>query len=145
VTIASNAVVHEEGLRHGGGIGEAGRFHDDAVELVGALHEPCDDAHQIAAHGAADAAVVHLEDFLVRADDEIVVDVGFAEFVDDDRVFPAVVLGEDAVEERGLAGAQIAGQHGDGNLAHVDPRKKARAAARPIPRNAAAPVRCAPT
>ena len=69
---------------------------------------------EVAAHGAADAAVVHLEHFLVGADDEVVVDADLAELVDDDGVLLAVRLGQDAVEQRGLAGAEIAGQHGHG-------------------------------
>ena len=60
---------------------------------------PVDDADQVAAHGAADAAVVHLEHFLVGADDEVVVDADLAELVDDDGVFLAVRLGQDAVEQ----------------------------------------------
>jgi len=39
-----------------------------------------------------------------------------AELVDDDRVFLAVRLGQDAVEKRRLAGAEIAGEHGDRNF-----------------------------
>ena len=75
-----------------------------------------DDPDQIAAHGAADAAIVHFEHFLVGADDEIVVDADFAEFIDDDGELPAMVLGENAVQKRRLAGAEIAGEHGDGNF-----------------------------
>ena len=89
---------------------------DDAVELVAAAHQAADDADQVAAHRAADAAVVHLEHLLVAVHDEVVVDAEFAELVDDDRVFLAVVLAQDPVEQRGLAGAEVAGQHGDGDL-----------------------------
>jgi len=53
---------------------------------------------------------------LVGADHEVVVDADLAELVDDDGVFLAVRLGQDAVEQRGLAGAEIAGQHSDGDL-----------------------------
>ncbi len=67
-----------------------------------------------------DAAVVHLEHFLVGADDEVVVDADLAELVDDHGVALAVRLGEDAVEEGGLAGAEIAGEHGDGILSDMD-------------------------
>src|SRR6202012_538004 len=74
------------------------------------------DADEIAAHGAADAAIVHLEHFLIGADDEVVVDADLAEFVDDHGVFLAVVFRQDTVQQRGLAGAEIAGQHGHGNL-----------------------------
>ena len=111
-----DVVVHEERLRHRRRIGEAGGLDQDAVEAARPLHQPLDDADEVAAHGAADAAVVHLEDFLVGLDDEVVVDADLAELVDDDRVLLAVVLGEDAVEERRLAGAEVAGEHGDGDL-----------------------------
>ncbi len=111
-----HVLVDEEGLRDRRGIGEAGRLDDDGVELALALHQPFDDADQVAAHGAADAAVVHLEHFLVGADDELVVDADLAEFVDDHGVALAVLLGEDAVEQRRLAGAEIAGEHGDGDF-----------------------------
>ena len=116
LVLAPTCLVHEEGLRHRRGVGEAGGLDDDGVELAFAPHEPVDDAHQVAAHGAADAAVVHLEHFLVGVDDELVVDADLAELVDDDGVFLAVRLGQDAVEQRGLAGAEIAGEHGDGDF-----------------------------
>ena len=104
-------LVDEEGLRDRGRIGETGGFHDDRVELAAAAHQALDDADEVAPHRAADAAVVHLEHFLVRADDELVVDADLAELVDDHRELLAVRLGEDAVEERRLAGAEIACQH----------------------------------
>ena len=49
-------------------------------------------------------------------DHQVVVDADLAELVDDHGVFLAVLLGEDAVEEGGLAGAEIAGEHGDGDF-----------------------------
>ena len=107
--------VDEEGLRHGSRIGQSRRLDDNGVELALALHQPVQDAHEVAAHGAADAAIVHLEHFLVGADDEVVVDADLAEFVDDDGVFLAVIFRQDAVQQRRLSGAEIAGQHGHGN------------------------------
>ena len=86
------------------------------VELALAAHEAVENAHQVAAHGAADAAVVHFEHLLVDADDEVVVDADLAEFVDHDGVFLAVRLGEDAVEQGGLAGPEVAGEHGNRDL-----------------------------
>ena len=109
-------VVHEEGLGDGRGVGEAGGLDQDAVEAARPLHQALDDADQVAAHRAADAAVVHLVDLLVGFDDEVVVDADLAELVDHDGVALAVVLAEDAVEERRLAGAEIAGEHRDGDL-----------------------------
>ena len=122
--LGAHVVVHEEGLRHRHRVGEAGGLDDDGVEAAGAAHQALDDADQVAAHRAADAAIVHLVDFLVGFHDQVVVDADLAELVDDHGVALAVVFGEDAVEQRGLAGAEIAGQHGHGNLglrfAHVD-------------------------
>ena len=114
--LAADILVDEEGLRHRRGVGEARGLDDDGVELALAPHQPIDDADQVAAHGAADAAVVHLEHFFVGADDQLVVDADLAELVDDHGVFLAVRLGQDAVEQRGLAGAEIAGEHGDGDF-----------------------------
>ena len=108
--------VDEEGLGDGGRIGETRRLDDDRIEFAAPLHQPLEDADEIAAHGAADAAVVHLEDFLVGADDELVVDADFAELVDDDGIALPVRLGEDAIEQRRLARAEIAGENGDGDF-----------------------------
>src|SRR5215472_2218618 len=114
--LAADIVVHEERLRHRRGVREPRGLDDDGVELALPAHQPVDDAHEVAAHGAADAAVVHLEYFFVGADDEVVVDADLAEFVDDDGVLLPVRLRQNAVEQRRLAGAEIAGEHGDGDL-----------------------------
>ena len=108
-------VVGEKRLRDGTGIGEAGGLDENAVELVLALHETAEDADEIAADGAADAAVVHLEELFVGLDDELVIYADLAEFVFDDGEFLAVLLGEDAIEERGFAGAEETSEDGDGN------------------------------
>ena len=92
---AADVLIHEEGLRHRRRIGEAGGLDDDGVQLVGALHQPADDADQVAAHGAADAPVVHLEDLFVDADDELLIDPDLAELVLDDRDAQPVVLREE--------------------------------------------------
>ena len=111
-----HVLVDEEGLRHRRRIGEPRGLDDDGVELALALHQAVHDAHEVAAHGAADAAIVHLEHFFVGADDQIIVDADLAEFVDDDGVFLAVVFRQDAVQQCGLAGAEIARQHGHRNF-----------------------------
>ena len=112
----SHVLVDKEGLRHRRRISEPGRFDNDSVEPALALHQPLDDADEVAAHSAADAAVVHLEHFFIRADDELIVDADLAELVDHDRVALAVGLAQNSVEKRRLAGAQIAGEDGDGNF-----------------------------
>ena len=111
-----HVLVDEKGLRHRGRVRQSRRLDDDGVELALALHQAVENANEVAAHGAADAAIVHLEHFLVGADDEVVVDADLAEFVDDDGVFLAVVFRQDAVEQRGLAGAEIARQYGHWNF-----------------------------
>jgi hypothetical protein len=114
--LGAHVVVHEKSLRHRHGIGQSGGFDHDGIEPSGAAHEAFNHADQVAAHRAAHAAIVHLVDFLVGFHDQLVVDADFAEFVDDHGVALAVVFGEDAVEQRRLAGTEIAGQHGDGKL-----------------------------
>lgn len=96
------------------GVGEARRLYQDAVEPLAPAHQRLDDADQVPAHRAADAAIVHFEHLLVGIDDEIVIDADLAELVDDDRELLAMRLGEDAVEKRGLSCSEIAGEDGDG-------------------------------
>ena len=117
----AHLLVHEEGLCDWRRVGKARGFDQNAVELALALQQVADDADQIAAHGAANTPIVHFEDFFVGIHDELVVDADVAEFVDDDRVFAAMLLGKQAVEQRRLAGTEIAGQHGHrdgGSLGH---------------------------
>jgi hypothetical protein len=114
--LRADGLVHEEGLRDGRRIRQAGGFDDDGVEFALAAHQAVNDPHQIAAHGAADAAIVHFEYFLIGVHDEVVVNADLAEFIDDDREFLAVRFRQDTVEQRGFAGSEIAGQYGDGNF-----------------------------
>ncbi len=73
-------------------------------------------ARQIAADRAADAAVAHLDDLLGGfLHEDVVVDVFFAELVLDDGDLHAVLFVQDALEQRGFAAAQKAGQDGYGN------------------------------
>src|SRR3546814_12887524 len=61
-------------------------------------------AHQVAAHGAAHAAVAELDDFFLAVlHQQIVVDAFRPELVFDDRHAAAVEFGEDALEQGGLA------------------------------------------
>jgi len=108
--------IDKEGLRHRTGIGQTSRLNDNGIEATFTLHQLRQDADQIATDGATDAAIVHLEHFFIGADDQVVVDADLAELVDDDGVFLAVVFRQNAVEQGRLAGAQIAGQDGDGGL-----------------------------
>ena len=123
-----NFIVHEEGLRDRARIGQAGGFYHHAVELqftLAALFgQIMQRGAQVFADGAADAAVVHLDDVLGDVGHQnLVVDVFFAKLVFDHRNFLTMGLGQHALEQRGLARAQKAGQDGGGDKAHVLPRK----------------------
>src|SRR3990172_7149056 len=125
--VSADILVGEKRLRHGPGVGHAGGLDDDAVELERTLAAPdlqvAEDLDQVAAHRAADAAVVHLDDLLLAVFDDLAVDADLAELVLDHRDALAVVLLEDAVEQRGLARAEKARENGHGNhvfLLHVD-------------------------
>ena len=61
---------------------EGSAHDDDAIKLVLALHEAAEDADEVAADGAADAAVVHLEYLFLRVEllfDERIVDADLTE------------------------------------------------------------------
>jgi hypothetical protein len=111
--LAADVFIDKEGLRHRRRIGEPGGFNDDAVHPYAPPHEAAENADEIAAHSAADAAVVHLEDFFFGIDDQVVVDTDLAEFIDDDGIALAVGLGEDSVQQRRLPGTEITGDDRD--------------------------------
>jgi hypothetical protein len=113
--VALHVLIDEECLRNRPRVGEAGGFDDDAVELVATLHQVAQDADQVAAHGAADAPVVHLEDLFVGIDDEGLIDADLTELVLDHGDALAVVLGEDAIEKGGLARPEKPGEDRDRN------------------------------
>ena len=121
--LVGHLVVHEKGLRHRAGVGQAGGFDHHALEVQLALalsgRQLGQRGAQVVADGAADAAVAHLDDaFAGFGDEDFVVDVFLAEFVFDDGDLLPVRLGQHALQQRGFAGAKKAGQDGGGNLGH---------------------------
>ena len=106
-------IVHKERLSHRPGIGEPGGFHQHVVELVAALVEIVEYPNQVSAHRAADATVRHLEDLLVSVDDERLIDANFPKLVLDHGNAPAVLLGQNPVEQGRLARAEEAGEDGN--------------------------------
>jgi len=114
-----NVLVHEKGLHHRPGVGEAGRLDEDVVELIAALEKIAEDPDQVPAHGAANATVVHFEKLLVGADHQFVIDSDLAEFIFDHGDSEAVFFGEDAVEERGFTSSEEAGEDRDGYARHL--------------------------
>ncbi len=106
--------IGEEGLDDGAGIGETGRLDEDVIELIPALHQIAQDADQIAADGAADAAVVHFKELFFGVDHEFMIDADLAELVLDHGDAQAMIFGENAVEESGFASAEVSGENGHG-------------------------------
>ena len=88
--------------------------------LVARLREGGDFSEQILAQRATDAAVLHLDKLLFGArkpraavGHQSAVDVHLAHVVDDDGDAQALAIVEDVVEQRGFAGPEKSGQHGD--------------------------------
>ena len=119
--VCGDLVLDEERLRDRCRVGEPGGLDDDAIERLGlclaAPTELAKNTHQVTANGAADAAVVHLDDLFGPAvDDQIVIDALFAKLILDDGDALAVAFAQNAVEQRGLAGTEKAGENCDRHL-----------------------------
>ena len=113
-------VVHEKGLGHGAGVGQAGGLDHHALEVEQALallgRQQLQGAAQVLADGAAHAAVAHLDDLLFGVrDQDVVVDVFFTELVFDDGDLLAVRFGQHAFEQGGFARTEETGQEGGGD------------------------------
>mmetsp|Transcript_7911 Transcript_7911/g.32110 ORF Transcript_7911/g.32110 Transcript_7911/m.32110 type:complete len:237 (+) Transcript_7911:616-1326(+) len=117
VQVGLDVLIGKKGLCNGRGVGETGGLNHDCVELLLLTHQAVEDADEVAAHRAADAAVVHLEDLLLRLDHERVVDADLAELVLNHGDPLAMVARQDVVDERGLARAKEARHNRDGDLA----------------------------
>ena len=116
-------IVHEKSLRHGAGVGKPRGLDHHAVErhqpLAALGGQQLQGFAQILADGAADAAVAHLQNLLFGLGlEDVGVDVFLAELVFDHGDLLAVHFGQHALEQRGLAGAEEAGEDGDGNQGH---------------------------
>ena len=58
--------------------------------------------------GLADPApVIHLKDFFIRIDHQFMIDANFTKFINDDRDFFAMFIGEDAIEQSSFACTKI--------------------------------------
>src|SRR5690606_31919872 len=113
--LVAQVIIEEEGLRHRPWIGHAGGFDQGMVEAVATLEQLAQHTDQVAAHRAADAAIAGFEDLLFSADHQLVIHAHFPELVLDHGNALAMLVRKDAVEQRGLARAEKAGQHGDRN------------------------------
>ena len=116
---ASLLIAEGEGLGHRQRLADAGGLDQQVVEAAVA-GQAADLVEQVFAQGAADAAVAHFHQLLfgaVEADvllDGGTVDVDLAHVVDDHRDLAAFAVLQHMVEQGALAGAEKAGQHGNG-------------------------------
>ena len=103
-------VAAQEGHRHRQRIGQAGGLDHQVVDLLGPLQNAINGLQQLAVDRAADAAVAELHRVVPRGDDQVVVDADFAEFIHQHGRLQALLVGEDVVEQRGLARAEETGE-----------------------------------
>ena len=116
----AGGVAEVEGGGDGQRLGDAGRLDEQVVEAA-LGGEAAHLGQEVVAQGAADAAVGHLDQASRRGAAPRVlgahalgVDVHLGHVVDDDGDAQALAVAERMVEERRLAGAEEAGQDGDG-------------------------------
>ena len=118
--LGAKLVRQGEGGRDGKRLGDTGRFDQQVVEAT-FPRQPRNLVEQVFTQRAADAAVGHLDQPLVDAAElgaavanELGIDVDLAHVVDDDRDAAAFAVVQRVVEQRRLAGAEEAGEHGYG-------------------------------
>ena len=115
--------------------GKAGRLDDDVVGFGIAREQRRHRGGEVVGDRTADAAVSEFDDRLARADgvgaalEELAVDADIAEFVDDEREAPSAGMGKEMTDQRRLAGAEKAGDDGDGGLGEHQRTYRARAEA----------------
>ena len=103
-----NFVIHEEGLRYRPRISQPGGLDDHPLEHQFTAapfgRQVAQGRAQILADRATDAAIVHLDDLLLRlGHQDLGIDVLFAEFVFDHRNLLSMSFGQYALEQGGFA------------------------------------------
>jgi hypothetical protein len=88
------------------------------VKLVAALHEVPKNADQIPAHCAADAPIVHLKQFLLCIDHQLMVDPDLTKLIFDHRNSQAMVFTQNSVQQRSFSGSKEASQDSDRYARH---------------------------
>jgi len=92
---------------------------------LGQRHQRLDRRDEIIGDSAADAAIGKLDDILGRAIvigagfQDVAIDAGGAEFVDQHGQALALRVGHQVTDQRGLAGAEKAGDDGDGGFGQI--------------------------
>ena len=103
-----------DGVGNGNGLADARGLDDDVVKVAG-LGDGRELLRKVGGERAADAAVAHGNEAVGGGEaavlDEARVNVNLADVVHNDGSADALVVGEDVVEERGLARPQVPGEH----------------------------------
>src|ERR1043166_8358115 len=71
---APNTLVNKKSLNHRRGIGKPGGFDHQRVELGFVFQELKQATQKIPPYGAANAAIAHLDDFLIGGDKQMMID-----------------------------------------------------------------------
>ena len=114
-------IVGQERLHDGSRVGESCGLNQDPIELVPPFHQVSKDADEVPPHGAADATVIHLEEFLLRINHEFMVNADLSELILNYGNSQAVLLGENSIEERRFACPKEAGKNSDRNASIHSP------------------------
>ena len=117
--------VHKKRLRHRPRVGQAGGFDDHPLEVQQTLaflgRQQLQRFTQILPDGAADAAVAHLHDLLLRLGDQnVVVNILFTKFVLNHGDLLAVPFAQHPFEQGGFTRAQEAREDGDRDQTHEE-------------------------
>ena len=107
-------VAAQEGHRHRQRIRQPGGLHHQIVHRFGAIEDPVHRVEQLSVDRAADAAVAQLHHVLAGGHHEVVVDADLAELIHQNGRLHALLVGEDVVEQRGLACTEEPGEDRDG-------------------------------
>ena len=79
-------------------------FDQDTIKRAGAFLQTTERIDEIAADGAAEAAIVEFDELsLFVVDHQLAIDTDLAELVDDNGQFPAMLLTQDTIDKRRLA------------------------------------------
>ena len=97
-------------------IGDTGRLDNDLFGRRRPAAERCQGLGKPGADAAADAAVGERQGFTGAGFDQAGVDIDAAEIVDDHAKAAAAGMAQDVVQQRGLAGAEIAAEHREQDL-----------------------------
>ena len=104
-------IIHKKCLCNRNRIGKTGCFDNDTVKPARTAHQTINNTDQVAAHCAADTTIIHLVNFFVGFDNQIIVNTDLAEFIDNDSIMLAMIFCQNPVKKRGFTSPQITGQN----------------------------------